>query len=257
MLTRYRGSSAVVTGLLVLLLFAGPSLNVAGVSVDTIKRGVESELGVDKDLCTVIDLEYKGHDLVIIAAFINERTLESDLDPEILEAMEKYVGQNAVFISAVAQTKDGNFNPNSLRFHQDGDSVGVSSVEGITEDFGQGKLPEGMNVMGDQFWGSKGIVVFDDRVNPEQPFEVEYGNARRQLSIRGSAQETTPTQEQEQQSDKQEQQSEESFSDTETGEGEVECQPGSGDGCQDASGNGSFLFVGFVNLLVLTLTALL
>lgn len=165
-----------LTIIAVLCLFIIVPTSARGVPINSIKKGVKRQLGVEEDLYDVISTTYQGEDVTLILVLVNERTLNSKLDPEIKSAMRDYIGQNALFISAMSTAEKTNFYPHAIRIYQKGDKFRVASVEGLTANFRQGEMPETMTAMGQKLWGSKGIVTFPDQVDASNSFSVNYGS---------------------------------------------------------------------------------
>jgi len=148
----------------------------SAVSPDQIKRGIRFKLGLEPDLYDVIKTDYQGKELVLTVIFLDERVLDSSLDPKIKEAARNNRDRGALFISAFTDSEGIKFHPYALRILQKGKALRARSVVGITEGFEQGAMPSKISMRGKDFWGNKGIVVFGQKLNSEAPFDVKYGS---------------------------------------------------------------------------------
>jgi len=149
---------------LVLALTLAVGAGAAGQSMEQIL----AQTGLDPDLVAMLTLEQGGQRLLLFFVYINERTLQSNVRPEIAEIIAPYVGQNAVMIWAYSE-EGANFDPGSIWFSQGAVEVGLSpeSVVPVSGDFLSGVVPPMTPVVA--------ILVLGEAIDPAQPFAIHYG----------------------------------------------------------------------------------
>ncbi|HIQ00147.1 TPA: hypothetical protein EYH33_06370 [Candidatus Bipolaricaulota bacterium] len=128
-----------------------------------------AQTGLDPDLVSMLTVEQGGQKFLLVFVFIDERTLESNVRPEIAQAIAPYVGQNAVMIWAYSE--DGaSFDPGAIWFAQGEALVTLAPelVVPIAGDFLSGVIP-GMTPVA-------AVVVLGEAIDPAQPFEIHYGD---------------------------------------------------------------------------------
>jgi len=155
-MTRYLGLVAA----LVLALAAG--------AVAQSMEQILAQTGLDPDLVSMLTVEQGGQKFLLVFVYINERTLQSNVRPEIAQAIAPYVGQNAVMIWAYSEA-GASFDPGAIWFAQGEVLVHLTpeAVVPVSGDFLSGAIPAMTPVAA--------IVVLGDAIDPSHPFELHYG----------------------------------------------------------------------------------
>ena len=130
---------------------------------------VLAQTGLEPDLVAMLTVEQGGQKFLLVFVYIDERTLSSNVRPEIAQAIAPYVGQNAVMIWGYSEAGAG-FDPGAIWFAQGDAMVTLSpdSVVPIEGDFLSGNIPAMPPVAA--------IVVLGEAIDPAQPFEIHYGD---------------------------------------------------------------------------------
>ena len=128
---------------------------------------VLAQTGLEPDLVAMLTVEQGGQKFLLVFVYIDERTLSSNVRPEIAQAIAPYVGQNAVMIWGYSEAGAG-FDPGAIWFAQGDAMVTLSpdSVVSIEGDFLSGNIPAMTPVAA--------IVVLGEAIDPAQPFEIHY-----------------------------------------------------------------------------------
>ena len=128
-----------------------------------------AQTGLEPDLVAMLTVEQGGQKFLLVFVYIDERTLTSNVRPEIAQAIAPYVGQNAVMIWGYSEAGAG-FDPGTIWFAQGNAIVTLSpdSVIPIEGDFLSGTIPAMTPVAA--------IVVLGKAIDPAQPFEIHYDN---------------------------------------------------------------------------------
>ncbi len=128
-----------------------------------------AQTGLEPDLVAMLTVEQGGQKFLLVFVYIDERTLTSNVRPEIAQAIAPYVGQNAVMIWGYSEAGAG-FDPGAIWFAQGDAMVTLSpdSVVPIEGDFLSGTIPAMTPVAA--------IVVLGKAIDPAQPFEIHYDN---------------------------------------------------------------------------------
>ena len=128
-----------------------------------------AQTGLEPDLVAMLTVEQGGQKFLLVFVYIDERTLTSNVRPEIAQAIAPYVGQNAVMIWGYSEAGAG-FDPGAIWFAQGDAMVTLSpdSVVPIEGDFLSGNIPAMTPVAA--------IVVLGEAIDPAQPFEIHYGD---------------------------------------------------------------------------------
>jgi hypothetical protein len=128
-----------------------------------------AQTGLDADLVSMLTVEQGGQKFLLVIVYIDERTLQSNVRPEIAQAIAPYLGQNAVMIWAYSEA-GASFDPVAIWFAQGGALVTLAPelVVPIEGDFLSGVIP-GMTPVA-------AVVVLGEAIDPAQPFEIHYGD---------------------------------------------------------------------------------
>ncbi|MGQ9601335.1 MAG: hypothetical protein ACUVQU_07370 [Candidatus Bipolaricaulia bacterium] len=124
------------------LVFALPAL---GASLEELARQrIVQETGLDPDLVATIFVSEENAQFILTFIYINERTFNSRLKPELLEAIAPYRGQKAM-LTLVTPARESYFNPGLITFSQGGVEYHVAhgATRQINEGFKAGTLPTG------------------------------------------------------------------------------------------------------------------
>ncbi len=147
------------------------------------------ETGLDPDLVNLVKVEVGGTELTITFVFINERTFQSKISPELSGLLQPYVGQNAIYVNpsidAVVDTFP--FDPQLISIQQS-DVVASPPWEAWSEIspgflFGRFEVnPSGPS----QGSGSEGVLILGDLIDDQLPFDVLYAGQRASFEIGSS-----------------------------------------------------------------------
>lgn len=184
--------SLVLIGAVVVSLLLLSSLIATGEQVsDKLSRVISTRLGLDANIYRVIETEYQGERVILIAIFGNKRALNSSLGSDIKSGIRNNVNENPIAISVLTRNKDARFHPYALRIAQGGEKKRPKALIGITDGFKDGAMPEKVPIEGEVFWGSKGIITLGESFNSSASFSVEYGTSGASFSQMAQATEDT------------------------------------------------------------------
>ncbi|MFP3952837.1 MAG: hypothetical protein ACOC88_01530 [Candidatus Bipolaricaulota bacterium] len=181
----------VVSLLVGLILLSGVLVLASDEMSDKLTRVVKHQLGLESDTFEVIETEYQGDTLILIAIYGPERAQDSSLGEDIKDALMEYKDQHPVAISVLSQNKNTKFQPYAIRVSQNGEKLSVKNVVGLTEGFDSGKMPEEIPIEGKTFWGSKGVVTLGEDFSPSESFSVQYGTRSASFSGTGESQQVS------------------------------------------------------------------
>ncbi len=144
------------------------------------------QTGLDRDLVNLVQVEVAGTELTITFVYINDRTFQSKISPQLSQTLWPFIGRNAIYVNPSIDrvVSQFGFNPLSISVIQDGATYffEADSWYGITPGFLSGAFevnPSGPS----QGSGSEGILILDDAVDAQRPFELSYGGVRASLEI--------------------------------------------------------------------------
>lgn len=184
--------SLVLIGAVVVSLLLLSSLIATGEQVsDKLSRVISTRLGLDANIYRVIETEYQGERVILIAIFGNKRALNSSLGSDIKSGIRNNMNENPIAISVLTRNKDARFHPYALRIVQGGEKKRPKALIGITDGFKEGAMPEKVPIEGEVFWGSKGIITPGGSFNSSASFSVEYGTSGAGFSPVNQANEDT------------------------------------------------------------------
>lgn len=150
---------------------------------DKLSRVISRKLGLNSGIYRVIETEYQGDRLILVAIFGVDSAQNSSLGQDIKKGLRNNREKNPVAISILSRNQDVKFHPYALRVIQNGESGRVNKVIGLTEGFKNGALPERVPIEGKVFWGSKGIITLGESFDPTTPFEIKYGTTSASFSL--------------------------------------------------------------------------
>ncbi len=133
---------------------------------ETIKSRIASEANLDSDLIGVILYDQGGARLMLTFIYINERTLDSDLNPDIKDAIRPYQDEKAMLVMATVQG-EASFDPYQIYVGQGGfkNKLEPAQVIKVTSDFEPGNL---------QQVTSKGIVLLPAGIDSTKELVISY-----------------------------------------------------------------------------------
>lgn len=170
-----------VVVLLALSLFA--TLSAGSQIEDKLSRVIRVKLGLDSGVYRVIETEYQGEKLILVAIFGADSAQNSSLGQDIKDGLKRHAEKTPVAISILSRNKDVKFHPYALRVIQNGESSRANKIIGISNNFKNGDLPERVPIEGKVFWGSKGIITLGESFDKTTPFEIKYGTTSASFSL--------------------------------------------------------------------------
>ncbi|MBS3814855.1 hypothetical protein KGY63_05675, partial [Candidatus Bipolaricaulota bacterium] len=175
-----------IFGVVVLSLILVNASLAMGQDVSTkLSRVIRVELELDSDVYRVIETEYRGEKVILIAIFGNEKALNSSLNPDIKSAIRQNMEKTPLAISVLTRNKQAKFHPYALRIVQNNEETSPKNVIGITDGFNDGDMPEKVPIEGEVFWGSKGIITLGADFDTSSPFNLKYGTSSAHFSLSG------------------------------------------------------------------------
>jgi hypothetical protein len=149
------------------------------------------ETGLDSDLIGVIQVDVGGTEMTIAFVFINARALESHVSPSLRQALQPYVGRNALYVNPSVRdiVSHFDFTPQAIAVQGEGrerTTAPASAWVELTPGFLGGAFE--VNPAGTaQGSGSEGVLVLGDLIDPTRPFDIFYGNERTTFRILAAA----------------------------------------------------------------------
>jgi hypothetical protein len=120
-------------------------LTALGASLEELARQrIVQETGLDPDLVVTIFVSEENAQFILTFIYINDRTFNSRLKPELLEAIAPYRNRKAM-LALVTPARESYFNPWLITFSQDRVDYHVipGAIRQINEGFKVGTLPAG------------------------------------------------------------------------------------------------------------------
>jgi len=161
-----------------LLLLIGLAFPVMGQGLEELARQrIAAETGLDEDLIATMFISEDNAQFILTFIYIEGRTFDSQLKPEILEAIAPYRNREAMLV-LVTPARESYFNPLLISFSQDRVvyNVRLTSIRRIDESFTVGTLPAGEV--------SAGIILLDqleprtsllgEKLDVNRPFQISY-----------------------------------------------------------------------------------
>jgi len=179
----------------VLLLLVASTLPALGGGLEELARQrIAQETGLDEDLIATMFISEEDAQFILTFIYIEERTFNSRLKPELLEAIAPYRDRAAMLV-LVTPSRESYFNPLSISFAQEGVTYRVrpDAIRRISDNFTGGTIPAGEV--------SAGVILLD-RLEPEltllgegpeldvnRPFQIGYRGYTADFALRsgGSA----------------------------------------------------------------------
>ncbi len=155
-----------ITTVIALLLVAA-AFPVVGQDLGELARQrIAQETGLDEDLIATIFVSEEDAQFILAFIYINDRTFDSRLKPELLEAIAPYRHREAMLV-LVTPSQESYFNPLLIAYTQDRVTyeVKLTSIRRISESFAPGTLPQGEV--------SAGIILLDRLESNFGPLEGE------------------------------------------------------------------------------------
>lgn len=142
--------------------------------------------GLDRDLVNLVTIDVAGTELTVTFVFINERTFQSKISPDLAWKLQPYLGRNAVYVNPSIDAVVGMFpfDPQLVLIEQDGVTTrpDLDSWSELTAGFSSGTFQ--VNPSGPQQGsGSEGVLVLGDLIDIQQPFDLIYAGERATLVI--------------------------------------------------------------------------
>jgi hypothetical protein len=177
------GRMILVSSLLLLL--------VAGAILAEDRERFAQETGLDVDLVGVIQVDIGGTELAIIFVFVNERTFDSKISASLRVTLLPYLGRNAVYVNPNVKTVTSQFpfNPLTISTQPSGEVEFTPPLDAwveITPGFLGGRFevnPAGSS----QGSGAEGILVLEDAIDPDEPFDMIFMGQRTTFMISAAA----------------------------------------------------------------------
>jgi len=145
------------------------------------------ETGLDGDLIGVIQVDVGGTEMTVAFVFIDVRALESHVSPSLRQALQPYVGRNALYVNPSVRNVVSHFDftPQAIAVQGEGRERTMAPASAwveLTPGFLGGAFlvnPAGT----EQGSGSEGVLVLGDLIDPTRPFDIFYGNERTTFRI--------------------------------------------------------------------------
>lgn len=175
--------SAFTIGAVVIALLLLFSLLATGEEVsDKLSNVIRTRLGLNSDVYRVIETEYQGEKVILIAIYGSDKALKSSLGDDIKSGLRENMDQSPVALSVLTMDEGVKFHPYALRVLQGDETKRPKNMIGITNGFKDGEMPEKVPIEGEVFWGSKGIITMGEDFDPTTPFSVKYGTTSADFS---------------------------------------------------------------------------
>jgi hypothetical protein len=164
----------------ILLILAGLALPAFGQGLEELARQrIAEETGLDEDLIATIFVSEDDAQFILTFIYIEDRTFDSHLKPELLEAIAPYRNREAMLV-LVTPARESYFNPLSISFIQNRISYNVrpTSIRRIDESFAVGMLPAGEVSSGvillDRLESGSGLLPGGLDLDVNRPFQISY-----------------------------------------------------------------------------------
>jgi hypothetical protein len=162
----------------VMLLSAVLALPALGGDLEELARQrIAQETGLAEDLIATLFVSEENAQFILTFIYINERTFDSRLKPELLEAIAPYRNEKAMLV-LVTPARESYFNPLLITFTQDRISyrVELSAICRVNESFTVGAIPQGEVSAGvillDKL--NPGFTLPDEGLDVRKPFKIGY-----------------------------------------------------------------------------------
>jgi len=141
----------------------------AGLAGGQTLEQILAQTGLDSDLVAMLTVEQGQNKFLLVFVYIEERTLSSNVRPEVAQAIAPYVGQNALLIWGYSEG-GAVFDPGAIWFAQGETTITLSPevLVPIEGDLASGTIPAMAPVAA--------VLVLGEGIDPAQPFEIHYGD---------------------------------------------------------------------------------
>ncbi len=167
-------------GLTLLALALGVALPVLGQSAieELAKQQIAQKTGLDPNLLATLFVTDGENQFILAFVYVNEQTMQSQLKPELKQAIAPYVNKRAL-LTLLAPAKTSFFDPLRINFEQEQARFLLSeqSIVKVTPDFGAGRFESGTV--------SAGIILLADGLDLGKPFRIYYGPQSTVFSLTG------------------------------------------------------------------------
>jgi len=162
--------------LLLLIALAAPAFS-QGLE-EAARQRIAQETGLDEDLIATMFISEENAQFILAFIYIEDRTFNSRLKPELLAAIAPYRDREAMLV-LVTPARESYFNPLLISFTQDRltYNVKLTSIRRIDESFTAGTLPAGEVSSGiillDRLESRSGLVP-GGGLETSRPFQISY-----------------------------------------------------------------------------------
>lgn len=148
------------------------------------KQQIAQKTGLDPNLLATLFVTDGDNQFILAFVYVNDQTMQSQLKPELKQAIAPYVNKRAL-LTVLAPATASLFDPLRINFEQGLARFLLSeqSIIKVTPDFGAGKFEPGTV--------SAGILLLNDGLDLSKPFRIYYGAQSTVFSLTG---ETLPAQ---------------------------------------------------------------
>jgi len=164
---------------ILLLLLIALALPAFGQGLEELARQrIAQETGLDKDLIATMFVSEDNAQFILTFIYIEDRTFNSRLKPELLAAIAPYRNREALLV-LVTPARESYFNPLRISFTQARMTydVRLTSIRRIDESFTAGSLPAGEVSSGiillDRLESRSGLVP-GRGLEASKPFQISY-----------------------------------------------------------------------------------
>jgi len=126
-----------------------------------------AQTGLDEDLVAVLAVDTPEGVLQFVCVYVDDRTLDAGMGPNMAQFLTDYVGRNAVLVLVGAEFA---YDPGMLVFVQGESEVRPRSdntVPVIGEFLSGDVTPQGM--------ATASLILLGDAIDPGAPFDIAYG----------------------------------------------------------------------------------
>jgi len=131
------------------------------------KEQISAQTGIDPNLLATLFVTDGSDQFIMAFVYITEEVLNSNLKPDLKEAIAPFVGRRAM-LTLVVPTRLSHFSPLEISFAQDGLvylTIG-DQIHPITEDFLTGEVTA--NTV------SAGVIELPLGLDLDRPFQIQY-----------------------------------------------------------------------------------
>lgn len=144
------------------------------------KQQISEKTGIDPKLLATLFVTDGSDQLILAFVYITAEVLQSNLKPDLKQAIAPFVGERAM-LTLVVPTRHSLFNPMDISFSQDGFVylIGPDQIHPITSDFQAGELAA--NVV------SAGVIELPQGLDINRSFQISFRAHSTTFSLSGSA----------------------------------------------------------------------